>query len=155
MLRYIIDGWNLIHKLPSLKSSAFAKRDFIKFIKKHSLAGSKNNKVTIVFDGKIDMDLVTCEKEFEITFSDEKSADEIIQRKVARYKNKRELVVVTDDRQVQSRAKTEGANILSARNFLNKVGKQDKKDKSNSKEISYKTQKEITDELRDIWLKDS
>ena len=157
MLRYIIDGWNLIHKIPSVKNSLSPKRDFILFIKRRRLTGSKNNKVTIVFDGKIDTELISSEKEFEITFSDERSADDIIRVKVTNSKNKRQLVVVSDDREVLDQAKIEGALTMKVKEFLNKADKAENKAshvRSNDKEISYSLRKKITDELRGIWLKD-
>ena len=157
MLRYIIDGWNLIYKIPSVKNSLSPKRDFILFIKHRRLTGSKNNKVTIVFDGKIDTELISSEKEFEITFSDERSADDIIRVKVTNSKNKRQLVVVSDDREVLDQAKIEGALTMKVKEFLNKPDKAKNKAphfKSNDKEISYSLRKKITDELRGIWLKE-
>ena len=64
MLQYIIDGWNLIHKIPSIKNSSTPKKDFVFYIKKHKITGSKNNKVLIVFDGKIDLDFIKSEHQF-------------------------------------------------------------------------------------------
>jgi len=152
MLWYIIDGWNLIHKIPSIKNRTSAKRDLIVFIKKHSLTGSKNNKVTIIFDGRIDIDIVRCEKDFEIIFSGLMSADEIIGSKVKNYKNKRQIIVVSDDYELINYVKNQGASILKINKFLSK--KKKVTPLKDSKEISYTLQKEINDELRRIWLKE-
>lgn len=153
MLWYIIDGWNLIHKVPSIKNKPDPKAEFISFIKRGGLTGSKNNKVTVVFDGKIDLSLITSEKEFEIVFSGDKSADSIICAKVRNYKNKRQVIVVSDDRQVINYIKSEGASSLKAEMFLRK--KEKKTVKRESKDISYTLQKQINEELSRIWLKPS
>lgn len=156
MLWYIIDGWNLIYKVPSIKNSSFPKRSFVAFIKKNNITGSRNNKVTIVFDGRIDIDFIRAESVFEIVFSGEGSADDIICKKAQSFKNKTQLRIVTDDREIISQVKSMGAHVVKAQEFLNK-GKKIKssiKSKDIDKKISYADQKLINDELRKIWLKE-
>ena len=153
MLWYIIDGWNVIHKIPALKNSPSIREDFIYFLKKHHLTGSRNNRVTIVFDGRIDLNLKESERQFEIVFGGTKSADEIICNRVSAHSNKRNIIVVSDDNEIINYIKGQGASSVRTKEFL---GRKDKKrlKKRDSKEISYTIKKEITDELRKIWLKE-
>src|SRR3990167_8989179 len=100
MLVYIIDGYNLTHKIAALKKSAAPQRDLITYIQKNRLTGSPNNKVIIVFDGNLDASL---RREFgfcELIGSADKSADEVIKKKVLTLKPRSEVVVVTDDREI-------------------------------------------------------
>ena len=156
MLWYIIDGWNLVHKIPSIKGKPFAWKELIFFIKRNRLTGSRNNKVTIVFDGTTDLDSIREEKEFEIIFSQDKSADEIINSKVSSYKNKSLVCVISDDRQIISHTRTCGASFLRSSQFLKikKKKSSGKESEEASKDISYTTKRQITEELRRIWLKE-
>jgi len=152
MLWYIIDGWNVIHKMPLLKNSPSAREDFIYFLKRYRITGSRNNRVTIVFDGRIDLNLKESERQFEIVFGGTKSADEIICNRVSAYSNKRNIIVVSDDNEIINYIKAQGASSVRTKEFLSRKDK--KSPKKNSKEISYAVKKEITDELRKFWLKE-
>jgi len=156
MLWYIIDGWNLIYKVPSIKNSAYPKREFVAFIKRERITGSKNNKVTIVFDGRIDVDFIRAESTFEIMFSGEGSADDIICKKASLFKNKTLIRVVTDDREIISQVKLMGAGVMKASEFLDKAKtrKNNIKTKDTDKKISYADQQSINNDMRKIWLKD-
>lgn len=147
MLVYIIDGFNVIHKIPELKTSLSPQKDLIAYIKRKRLTGSKNNRVVVVFDGKPDLTLG--EKDFEVFFSQDRTADDVIKEKVSRMKNKRQVLVVTDDREIVSRVKNEGAAVLRVSDFIKT---KPKKCKDEGKDISYKLQHQITEELRRIWL---
>ena len=151
MLWYIIDGWNLIHKIPYIKYAPFPQKELISIIKKYHLSGSRNNRVTIVFDGKINMDVIRSEQEYEVVFSDTKSADEVICSLVDSFKGKSQIVVVSDDRQITNHAKSLGANIVKTGDFLER---KKKKKADGAKEISYTLEREITEELRKFWLKE-
>jgi len=152
MLWYIIDGWNVIHKISALKNAPSIKEDFIYFLKKRHLTGSRNNRVTIVFDGRIDLKFREAERQFEVVFGGSKSADEIICKKVSACANKRQIVVVSDDNEIINYIKAQEASFVGTKEFLSKNDK--KRPKKDTKEISYALQKEITDELRKIWLKE-
>ena len=150
MLVYIIDGFNLIHKIESLKKSDTPHRDLIHYIRGNKLTGSRNNKVIIVFDGKPNFEAERIALEFEIIFSQGLSADEIIKRRVKRIKNKSGVIVVSDDREIRSAIKGEGAKSCRIDDFI----KPRKKAQTREKEISYTLQKEITEEMRKVWLKE-
>jgi|TARA_B100000315_G_C14543613_1_gene572141 predicted RNA-binding protein with PIN domain len=150
MLVYIIDGFNLIHKVPALKSALTPQRALIDYIRRRRLTGSKNNRVIIVFDGNMVSDIKRKESGFEVFFSGQGSADEIIKSKVSATKGKSEIIVVTDDRQIRDFILREGARALHVREFLKSKTK--KKEDHHTKDISYSLQQEITEELRKTWL---
>jgi predicted RNA-binding protein with PIN domain len=148
MLVYIIDGFNLIHKIASLKRSVSPHRDLIRYIKEKRLTGSKNNRVIIVFDGKINEDLKRV-GDFEIVFSGDRSADEVIKEKIEKIRAKSEVIVVSDDREIREAVKIEGARSLPVLDF---ISRERRKKREADKEISYTLAREITEELRKIWL---
>jgi len=152
MLLYIIDGFNLVYKIPSLKTYDNPHQGLINYIKKNKLTGSKNNKVVIVFDGGSNY-LASQEKEFKIIFSGDNTADELIKRRLEKIDNISEVVVVSDDREVKRNAKDQGARLCSTAEFINKKIKKNP-DYSQEKEIDYSLQREINEELRKLWLKE-
>lgn len=154
MLLYIIDGFNLVYKIPSVKNSDIPQLELIHYIKNNKLTGSHNNKVIIIFDGALQMDAKR-EAEFDVIFSGEISADDLIKSRINKIKNSKfplsEVIVVSDDREIRDYAKKQGAVSERAVDFIkphSSSGKEEVKD------ISYPLQKEITDELRRIWLKE-
>jgi predicted RNA-binding protein with PIN domain len=149
MLLYIIDGFNIVHKVPSLKNSFTPHRDLIHYIKRNRLTGSRNNKVIIVFDGRTVRDIR--ESEFEVVFSGDVSADEVIKNKVDKVRNKSEVIVVSDDREIREYVRKVRVSSVRVADFI-KTKK--RKFKKNDKEISYSLQREITEELKKIWLKE-
>lgn len=149
-MRFIIDGYNLVHKIESLKKSEFPCRDLILFIQKNKLTGSPINQVFVFFDGhKPPYEIFSYN--FKVVFSCEKSADECIIAKVKQEKNKKEILVITDDRQLGYLVKLEGGKPCRVDDF---VTKKKKNIKTGKKEISYCDQKKITEEMAKIWLKE-
>ena len=153
MLIYIIDGFNLAHKVPALKQSTSPYYDVVHYIKQRRLTGSHNNKVIIVFDGHGSLDSAR-EKEFEVIFSREESADNVIKHMLQKMKNKSQVLVVSDDREIQNYTKRERANSVRIADFLKIKKQRERGESGEDKEISYPLQREITDELRKIWLKE-
>ena len=158
MLLYIIDGFNLVHKIPSVKLSDTPQFDLIQYIKKNKLSGSAKNSVVIIYDGMPQANIVG-EREFEIIFSQERSADELIKQRIDKIKNYKkypisEVVIVSDDREIREYAIKSGAVSLKTMDFLKIKREGKKEDKKDDKDISYPLQREITEELRKIWLKE-
>jgi predicted RNA-binding protein with PIN domain len=151
MLQYIIDGFNLIHKIPALKDSSAVHQDLVNYIYKHKLSGSKNNKVMIVFDGAPNW-RVRLLSEFEIIFALDRKADDLIKERVNKIKNKSNVIVVSDDREIREYVKKAGAKSQGIADFI-KIKEPSSKD-VDSKEISYPMQAQITEELRRIWIKE-
>jgi len=150
VLVYLIDAFNVIHKVPQLKNSAVPRSDFANYISKNNLTGSVTNKVTIVFDG-YPVKAQAPSGPYEILYSCDRSADDLIKKKAADYKNKSQLVVVTDDRAICDYMKELKVKLVSVNDFLNKAVKPGKN--SEREELSDSLKKEITDVMRKIWDK--
>lgn len=150
MLVYIIDGFNLIHKVPKLKNSSFPQKALVDYIRLNNLTGSKNNQVIIVFDGYMPAGFITNEAGFKTLFGSGKSADELIKSKVSGIRQKSEVVVVSDDRQIKDFIRRLGARSLSTLDFIKRKTRE--KPGESEKDISYSLQYEITQALRKSLL---
>ena len=96
-------------------------------------------------------------QQYKIVFSYPGKADEVILRELGRFRNKTEVVVVSDDREIRTGAKSQGARICRVSEFIRRKqtrSKTSSQAESSDKEISYPLQREITEELRKIWLND-
>ena len=149
MLVYIIDGFNLIYRITSLKNSSTPHQALINYIRKNKFTGSRNNRVMIVFDGKLNFEAIQQRGRFEVFFSGESTADDLIKKRLSQMKNKKEVVVVSDDREIRDAARAQGARICRIADFIKVKAKQEEQEK----EISYTLAHEITEEMRKIWLK--
>jgi len=148
MLIYLIDAFNVIHKVAQLTNSSSPRNDFVNYIRKNNLTGSGNNKVTIVFDGYPPISDHPS-GQYEIVFSCDATADDIIKKRAGSCKNKKELVVVTDDRAIRDHVRQLGAGLLSVNDFLNRAKKPEAS--SGREAISDSLAREITEEMSRIW----
>ena len=161
-LHYILDGYNVLHQIPQLAAVEVQKQrsELVRFIQTDSPQGSFKNKVTIVFDGYCSQGFVS--SAVEVIFSQDKSADEKIKSIVAHAQNKKNIIVVTDDREIQYAVRAHAAEVCCVKDFLSRLqlggneGKQRKTTKDNQqsvKNISKTLEFEINEELKKIWLK--
>jgi hypothetical protein len=148
----------VIHQVTELKNSKTPHIDFLKFIRKHNLIGSSHNRALIVFDGHPVKEAQSNDN-LTIIFSCAQSADDIIKNKLGAFKNNRQVIVVSDDNEIRQFAKICAITRMPVKEFLGKYikAKQIKQvsDNENKKDISYSVQREITEEMTRIWLKDS
>lgn len=153
MLLYIIDGFNLVHKIPTVKKSNEPRRDLINYILNNKLTGSLNNKVIVAFDGyPPDNFSWQGQGNLKVVFSGELSADAVIMRRLQNMPNKPEVVVVSDDREIRDAAKLAGAKICRTGDFIHRANNSKLSSNSEEKSINRALEKEITDELRKHWL---
>lgn len=150
MLLYIINGFNLFHKIPVLKGSSRPHKDLLDYISRNGLRGSPNNKVTVVFDGYPPPEQFSSEG-FKVFYSCDVKADDIIMRQVEAAKNRQDLRVVSDDRQIRDHARLHRAVDVGIDGFLKLDKETAEAPDTETKNISYTVQKEITDEMRKIW----
>ena len=142
--------------------------DLIGFVEKYSPQGSLKNRVTIVFDGSLDVFGGMKSTAAKIIFSQGESADDKIRAMVAQAHNTKDIVVVTDDRDIQYAIGALGAKAISVKEFLSrkkqsgknksvggKSSKRVKKDSLPEKHISKTDESKITSEFGKIWLKDN
>ena len=159
-LQYIIDSYNVINH-PQFRSKAKKSKtiqqtlhDFIRFNK---LTGSAKNTVVLVFDGYPAFGSEIPEEEgFIWIYSRKIEADEKIKKIVEQSKQPRNIIVVSDDRQVQLMARLLHANICSVEEFIH--GKRNNKLNVNAEvnsdniKLTYSAMQKINAEFRKRWL---
>lgn len=159
-LEFVIDGYNLIKHSQFkvfLKGNMDARCFLLNFIREKKLCGSFKNKIVVVFDGGFDsyLDSLAKAKNIRIVFSSEISADDWIKNYVAKAKevDRKNILVITDDRELRSKVLMEGAKVLNIEEFLRtKIHTVKKLKKEEIKpELSYSQIQKINEELRRIW----
>lgn len=160
-LQYVIDAYNLINHpafKPATKSSLNIQHALANFIKFNKLTGSKNNQIILVFDGYpppvVD---IPQEENIACIFSRSKEADELIKKIIENSVSPKNIIVVTDDKEVQLASRFLHAQVSSIEAFI--CGKQNKKSISAKKfdsedpKLSYSKMQIINAELAKKWLK--
>jgi predicted RNA-binding protein with PIN domain len=163
-LQYIIDGYNIInHPLfsRSPKQGKDCRIDLLHFISSKRLCGSPKNKVTIVFDGfspvSRDFDLNYAAEGF--IFSHESSADDVIKDLVESSKQPKNIIVVSDDKDIRISVKFSGASVLGVEEFITSKERSEasKKGHFSSSEAKPELNRieifKINQELERKWLK--
>ncbi len=176
-LVYVIDGYNVIkHPFfaravrkdkysshPGARSAGNAATDpaidvresFLRYLRLKNLTGSLKNKVYVVFDGYPERGAPPGTTGIEAFFSYDESADDVIRRLVEKSARKKELIVVSDDREVRFFAKSAGASVQGVEEF---IGHKERTARPGSQEapetkVSYSQMERINKELRERWLK--
>lgn len=150
-----------MHQVPvlTLKTPEDQRYGLIRFIEQKKPQGSLKNKVTIVFDGRAGRGGRPESSVVEIIFSQDESADDRIKRMVEDAKHKKNIVVITDDRDIQYAVGASGAQVLGVKAFLAKMQPSTRKNSlssgtvSEAKLISKTLEEKITSEFETIWLK--
>ncbi|MCM8797076.1 MAG: NYN domain-containing protein [Candidatus Omnitrophica bacterium] len=160
-LQYIIDGYNIAnHALiscPGNRKNIQPYSFLASFIISKRLTGSSQNKVAIVFDGyPIRGYSIPEAKNLEIIFSRRITADEKIKQIVESLGNRHNLIVVSNDRQLQFAVKALGSRFISIEEF---VGRQEEKRRQDAQEaikpeLNFTQIEQINRELRKLWLKE-
>jgi len=153
MLVYIIDGFNLVYQIKGLKDSTNPHIGLINYIRNNKLSGSHNNQVVIVFDGAVNLEAIQQRGKFELLFSNQSSADDLIINRIKKIKNKKQAVMVSDDRQLRDSARSFGVKVCWVKEFIFSK-KKTIKEEENRKDIGPALKEEITQEMRKIWLKE-
>ena len=133
--------------------------NLIRFIEQYRPQGSARNSVTIVFDGNSESFGGMAAPAAQIIFSQGESADDKIKKIVAQAKNKKNMIVVTDDRDVQYAIRALGATACGVKEFLGQgkgagtPGPGAMSSDLSEKTISKGDESKITSEMKEIWLK--
>jgi len=163
-LRYLLDGYNIVHQLKNLylKELEEQRKGLVRFIEIQQPQGSIKNSVTIIFDGQDGYGDQQYSSIVKVIFSKGESADCLIKKMVAKSNNKKRIIVVSNDREIQCFIAALGAQACSVQNFLNQVksvkikmkqrGSEENR-KEDAKRISKELEYKITSELSDIWVK--
>ena len=159
-LQYIIDAYNLINHpafKPVSKAVLNIQHVLADFIRLNKLTGSKNNRLVLVFDGyPPPADDIPREHGLLCMFSRTQEADELIKKIVQDSTSPKNIVVVSDDKEVQLTSRFLHAQICSVGEFI--CGKEDNKSVTALKlaavdfKLSYAKMEKINAELRKKWL---
>ena len=129
MLTYLIDGNNLMWKIPELKKSAELNspksRAQLVFILDRYFA-RKKVKVRLFFDGAPG-DTVKSSK-MRVSYSYSEAADVLIREEIDRLKTKHTAVVISSDAWIRDYAKVNGCKVMKSEEFVKEIKSADKKD---------------------------
>ena len=160
-LSFFLDGYNIVKQVEEFSQLAIdvGRERLIRSIEKMKPHGSMRNTVTIVFDGRPGMVSPKLSTTVSVLFSYEQSADEKIKALVAQADNPRNVVVVTNDREIQSYVRGLGAVIWTVADFMNKMKGASEQHRPkvqqrrhDSKVISKSVEHKINLEFERIWL---
>ncbi|MBU1088222.1 MAG: NYN domain-containing protein [Candidatus Omnitrophica bacterium] len=159
-IHYIIDGYNVIKQVSFLtgKKLRSGREGLVKFIERYRPQGSSRNAVTLVFDGQADVSSPQLISLIKVIFSKGESADAKIKRMVERSKNPKQIVVVTDDKEIMFYCRSIGATVSSVRAFINNSYRAKKsecvEEQEDKPELDSAIAMRITEDLKKLWVKD-
>jgi len=123
MRHFIIDGNNLIGKMPSLfklqKKDGQLSREKLAFILERYFVNKRNNTVSLHFDGFVNQ--VIRVSNLKIIYSGKRSADDEIKHEIESINNKRNLIVVTSDHNILQFARVCGCEIKTSEEFSGEI----------------------------------
>jgi predicted RNA-binding protein with PIN domain len=130
--RIIIDGYNLLHRLPDLARLADSDLERAREILVSRLIGyraTKNARITVVFDGRGPQATLPGARSatgVEIVFSRApESADTRIKSIITREPSPRSCTVVTSDNSIRIHVRDFGAKVVSSAEFAQEIAGQD------------------------------
>jgi len=156
-LQYIIDGYNITNhpkftkQIP--KRFSDSREALIQLIKTKK-SFSPHNKFWVVFDGYSGESLDNQEKgNLMVIFSRRESADERIKKLLELIPNPKNVVVVSDDKEIKFYALACRAKVQSVEDFLSLQDKlAHKRIQVPVAEINYTQMHKINEELKKLWL---
>lgn len=134
MKEVIIDGNNLIGKNKALsiiqKKDKTAAREKLAFLLDRYYS-NKALKAYLHFDGYKNISIRT--ENIRIIYSNEKTADERIKAQIEEAKNRKDITVVTSDRNLQQFAKVCSCGFISSENFSKMVQGRNQQDEEQNR----------------------
>jgi predicted RNA-binding protein with PIN domain len=124
MRHYILDGHNILLKKNVLKSRVPGDpaQVFNQLILRcQRFVSGKSKKCTVFFDGAPPGDIIKGIKQVQVTFSYNQTADSMIKSLIERSKNPRNLIIVSDDTEIQRFARVYSCEIQSVKRFLTDI----------------------------------
>ncbi|MEO6695566.1 MAG: NYN domain-containing protein [Ignavibacteria bacterium] len=115
----IIDGNNLIHKIPHLKKLFLKDKESAQYalIEIINSYKHKSDSVTFVFDGAGKL------ARKEVVYSKDVTADEVIRKKIENFSNAKLMKVVSSDHEIMSLAKVCGCAVIKSEDFWKELNK--------------------------------
>ncbi|MFH1046644.1 MAG: NYN domain-containing protein [Candidatus Omnitrophota bacterium] len=154
-MKYIIDGYNVVHQIEKLitKPLRSQRDDFITMLEVAQSQWKQLSDITVVFDGQRHVSSPQTPSTVKVIFSRTSCADKKIKDLVEQSTFARDIVVVSDDRQVRSSVKPLGAKCLFVQQFLKLL--LPAQVRPSVFRLSEGEKDKINQELEGIWLKDS
>ncbi len=136
MRHFIIDGNNLIGKIPSLfklqKKDGQSSREKLAFILESYFATRRNNRVSLHFDGFINQ--VIRVSSINIIYSGKKSADDEIKHEIETERNRRNLIVISSDNNILQFARVCGCEVRTSEVFSREIMDRSTEDEEKKRE---------------------
>ena len=134
MKHYIIDGNNLIGKIPAIKkfqkSRKQTSREKLAFLLGRYFSNQKNS-VSLYFDGHIKETIKI--SGVKIKYSGSKTADEKIKLEIEKSKNPRNIIVVTSDNNVAEFARVCSCQVIKSEDFTKNLSTRSSSDEEQSR----------------------
>lgn len=156
---YLIDAFNLMHKIPDTKkllnkSKEIACESLTAKFNDIIIRNNQGNMYKLVFDGNFSSQSAK-NNNLTIIESRGKSADEVIKKMIDKAKNKRIISVVSSDTEVHNYARLNSCEVVSSEKFISLYfsrlkQKHTKGDNLNFEKPTYVSKSEI-DELKKLF----
>ena len=152
-LHYIVDGYNVLMRsgLFDRKRLQDARAAFVAYLEHRRPHGSHRNRLSVVFDGRADVGGFDGGGVFEVLFTTGGTADELIKEMVERSTRPKDMVVVTDDKELGFFTRRCGARLMGTKEFLGKTSSQEKTRPLEGPNMVER--EKITEELGRVWLR--
>jgi predicted RNA-binding protein with PIN domain len=159
-LEYIIDGCNVVYHASFAQHVSRKQSDnrisLCEYISMKRLCGSRHNRVTVVFDGfpPVGRGNTFERSDLDVLFSQERTGDETIRRLVEKKSQPKNVVVVSDDKEIGFFVKGLGARWMKVEEFIGPPREEKpRKPVIIKPELSYQQVRQINTELSELWLK--
>jgi predicted RNA-binding protein with PIN domain len=123
MRHYIIDGNNLIGKIGALqklqKKNKQSSREKLAFILESYFLGRQNTKISLHYDGFAGQSINV--QNIRIIYSGKKTADDEIKSQIEQEQNRRNLIIVSSDRNLKDFASVCGCDWISCEDFFREI----------------------------------
>lgn len=119
MKTILIDGNNLIHKIPAVKSLFLKDKNASQLALLEAVKSkiSRTDKLIIVFDGHGSF------KKADVIHSEKLTADEIIRKKIEAFGDYKKLKVVSSDYEITNLGKVCGCEVMKSEDFWKSINK--------------------------------
>jgi predicted RNA-binding protein with PIN domain len=154
-LHYIVDGYNALMRsgIFPQKQLKEARAAFTSYLEHHRPQGSNRNRMTVVFDGASGVTGSQEDQASGVVFTSGESADDKIKQMVEQSARPKDVVVVTDDRDLGIFVRRCGARVMPVCEFLNKSVISEMPVSPDKGAVNIVEREKITEELRRVWLK--
>jgi len=149
MRHFIIDGNNLIGKMPALKSkNKITERENLAFILERYFS-KKKAKVSLHYDGHQTLPIKVTG--IKIFYSGSRTADEMIKQEIERSNNRKNIVLITSDTNLKEFARVCSCKVMNSEEFNNEINSMN--DKNEESKIIESLSRQ-TDEFKKLFNAD-